>query len=145
MPTDTQTKPYSLIFDFDGVIAHTIPIFRQALFQFFREKQLKITESEFETDGWASKSLAQFCVILAERYDIYFDVDTLRAQIWQTQVDLINQGLESDPTLIPFLEYCRENGIRLAIGSNSYSDRIEWVVKKMKIDEYFLRNTHPEK
>lgn len=137
--------PRAILFDFDGVIAHTIPIFRQALFQFFREKQLKITESEFENDGWASKSLAQFCVILSEKYDIHFEVNDLRSQIWQAQVDMMNEGLESDPTLIPFLEYCRQSNIHLAIGSNSFRDRIEWVVKKMKIDEYFLHNkNNPE-
>jgi beta-phosphoglucomutase-like phosphatase (HAD superfamily) len=53
-------------------------------------------------------------------------------------VKLIDAGLESDPTLIPFLEYCRQSNIRLAIGSNSIRDRIEWVIKKMGIDHYFL-------
>lgn len=140
-------KPFQAVFfDFDGVIAHTIPIFRQALFQFFREKELKVVESEFESDGWASKSLGQFCTILAERYDIHFEVNELRGQIWQAQVDLMNAGLESDPSLIPFLEYCKASGILVAIGSNSFRDRIEWVVKKMKIDEYFLHDhAHPEK
>lgn len=136
----------AVLFDFDGVIAHTIPVFRQALFQFFREKQLKVTESEFETDGWASKSLAQFCCILAERYNIHFKVEELRGQIWQTQVDLMNAGLESDPSLIPFLEYCKATWILVAIGSNSFRDRVEWVIKKMNIDSYFLHDQeHPEK
>lgn len=128
----------AVLFDFDGVIAHTIPIFRQAMFRFFREKNISVQESDFEADGWASKSLAQFCSILSEQYDIHLEVQELRTQIWQTQVDLINAGLESDPSLIPFLEYCKASGISIAIGSNSIRDRIEWVIKLMKIDSYFL-------
>ena len=104
-------KYRAVLFDFDGVIAHTIPIFRQAMFRFFREKNLTVTESDFEADGWASKSLA-----------------------------LINAGLESDPNLIPLLEYCRASGIQIAIGSNSFRDRVEWVIKKMGIDTYFLHD-----
>ena len=130
----------AVLFDFDGVIAHTIPIFRQAMFRFFREKKISITESDFENDGWASKSLAQFCAILSEQYDIHLEVQELRTQIWQTQVDLINAGLESDPSLIPFLEYCKASGIQIAIGSNSFRDRVEWVIKKMNIDTYFLHD-----
>ncbi len=135
----------AVFFDFDGVIAHTIPIFRQAMFRFFREKNISVQESDFEADGWASKSLAQFCSILSEQYDIHLEVQELRTQIWQTQVDLINAGLESDPSLIPFLEYCKASGISIAIGSNSFRDRVEWVIKKMGIDTYFLHSaSHPE-
>jgi beta-phosphoglucomutase-like phosphatase (HAD superfamily) len=138
-------NPRAIFFDFDGVIAHTIPIFRQAMFRFFREKNLVVTESDFETDGWASKSLAQFCTILAEQYNIHLEVQELRTQIWQTQVDLINAGLESDPSLIPFLKYCKASDIQIAIGSNSFRDRVEWVIRKMSIDTYFLHDAaHPE-
>ena len=128
----------AILFDFDGVIAHTQAIMQQALWKFFRDRQMAVAESDFEEDGWASKSLAQVCELLAKKNDIHLDVNYLRGEIWEAQVKLIDAGLESDPTLIPFLEYCRQSNIRLAIGSNSIRDRIEWVIKKMGIDHYFL-------
>lgn len=55
------------------------------------------------------------------------------------------EGLESDPTLIPFLKYCQAENIKIAIGSNSGIRRIMWVLEKMNIAEYFLQNPeHPE-
>jgi beta-phosphoglucomutase len=139
-------KPFrAVLFDFDGVIAHTHPIIQQALWKFFRERKMAIAESEFHENGWASKSLVQISTILWEKYDIHLEVDEIRSHIWHTQVELMDMGLESDPSLIPFLEYCRQRYIQIAIGSNSIRNRVEWVIKKMKIDDYFLHDvTHPE-
>jgi beta-phosphoglucomutase-like phosphatase (HAD superfamily) len=99
---------------------------------------MQVAEEEFEQDGWASKSLAQVCDILREKHAIHLEVNELRANIWESQKSLFQIGLESDPSLIPFLEYCQQREIKLAIGSNSIRDRIEWVIKLMKIDSYFL-------
>lgn len=130
----------AVLFDFDGVIAHTTPIIQQALWKFFRQKNITIAKREFYTDKWANKSLSQVCTILREKHNILLDIDEIRANIWQTQVACFENGIESDPTLIPFLRYCQQSGIKVAIGSNSIRNRVEWVIKKMKIDEYFLYN-----
>lgn len=132
-------RPYkAVLFDFDGVIANTVPIFRQAFFEFFKKENHTIDESDFETQNWATKSLEQLCKILLENYGIVLDVDTIRRETWQTQKDLMRHHLESDPTLLPFLIYCREKWIHIAIGSNSISDRIIWVLDMMNILEYFI-------
>lgn len=105
----------AILFDFDGVIAHTQAIMQQALWKFFREKKMQVAEKEYEEDEWASKSLAQVCDILAKKHDIHLEVNELRTNIWETQKNLFEAGLESDPTLIPLLKYCRHTGIRVAI------------------------------
>lgn len=138
-------SPQAILFDFDGVIAHTQPIMQQALWKFFRDKKMAVAEQEYEDDEWASKSLAQVCDILRTKHDIHLEVDELRGNIWESQKSLFQAGLESDPTLLPLLEYCRQTGIKMAIGSNSIRDRVEWVLKLMKIDHYFLDAEHPER
>lgn len=127
----------AVLFDFDGVIAHTRPIIQQALWAFFRERQIEVAESEYADNGWVTKSLEQICTMLRENHDIRLEAPDLRTEIWKTQLALMEAGLESDPTLIPFLEYCKNEGIRIAIGSNSGRSRIEWVLKKMGIEKYF--------
>jgi len=92
---------------------------KQALWHFFRERELKVLEADFDDDGYATKSLEQVCQIIERKYGIELKVDILRSSIWQAQVTLFEEGLESDPTLTPFLEYCHQSGIKLAIGSNS--------------------------
>ena len=76
-------------------------------------------EKDFEEDGYAAKSLEQICDCLAEKYDITLDVDHLRSQIWDTQVQLMNEGLVFDPELPVLLELCRQRNIAIGIGSNS--------------------------
>lgn len=133
--------PYrAVLFDFDGVIAHTAPIIQQALWKFFRERKIRVAESEYDRDGWANKSLAQVSAILKEKHGIDLGVEEIRANIWETQRACFETGIESDPTLIPFLEYCRHSGIPVAIGSNSIANRVEWVIKRMQIDGYFQQD-----
>lgn len=127
----------AVLFDFDGVIAHTQPIMKQALWKFFREEQMAVAEQEYEEDSWASKSLDQVCESLQKNHNIVLDVVELRKNIWETQRALFTAGLESDPALIPFLEYLRNTGTPRAIGTNSTRERVEWVIKLMNIDSYF--------
>lgn len=109
----------ALLFDFDGVIANTAPIVKQALWHFFREKEITVLEKDFEEDGYATKSLEQVCGVIQDKYSITIDVDNLRSQIWHTQVELMNEGLVFDPELLILLEFCQHKEIALGIGSNS--------------------------
>lgn len=109
----------AILFDFDGVIANTAPIVKQALWRFFREKEIAILEKDFEEDGYAVKSLEQVCDCLAQKYGVMLDAHTLRSQIWDTQVGLMNEGLISDPSLLVLLEFCEKKNILVGIGSNS--------------------------
>jgi beta-phosphoglucomutase len=127
----------AVLFDFDGVIAHTQPIMKQVLWKFFSDKQFNVAESEYEEDAWASKSLDQVCESLAKNHNIILEVAELRKNIWEGQKALFAAGLESDPSLIPLLEYAQKSNIPVAIGTNSARHRVEWVLELMKISSYF--------
>jgi len=127
----------ALLFDFDGVIAHTAQIVKQALWHFFREKEIAVLEKDFEEDGYATKSLEQVCHLIHAKYDIMLDVGVLRSQIWNTQVQLMNEWLVFDPELLVLLEFCQQKNISLWIGSNSIWTRIDWITDKMNIGHYF--------
>lgn len=62
-------KPFqAVLFDFDGVIAHTAPAFRQALWTFLREKEIHAVEEDFSENGNFTKSLKQSVEFLKEKY-----------------------------------------------------------------------------
>lgn len=128
---------HALLLDFDGVIAHTAPIVKQALWRFFREREMAILEKDFEEYNFSTKSLEQVCGVLRDIYGIQLDVHDVRKQIWDTQVQLMQQGCEYDPSLMLLLEACKQRNIRVAIGSNSIAGRIEWILKTMHIEWYF--------
>ncbi|MBP6921680.1 HAD family phosphatase, partial [Candidatus Gracilibacteria bacterium] len=127
----------AILFDFDGVIAHTQPIMKQVLWKFFSDKNIEIAEKEYEEDAWASKSLDQVCESLETNHNIILEVGELRKNIWEGQKALFSAGLESDPSLILLLEYAQKSNIPVAIGTNSARHRVEWVLELMKIDGYF--------
>lgn len=64
-------------------------------------------------------------------------MDELRARIGPLQIELLDKHLEFDPSLHLFLEHCKNQNIQLAIGSNAFTERIDWVLEKMKVKEYF--------
>lgn len=130
----------AVLFDFDGVIAHTLGIVKHSLIQLFQKNNLPLDEDEFESWKWGTKSLVQLSAILKEKYSIELDPPAIHAHIWETQKALFEAWLESDPSLIPFLEYCKNCDKKIAIGSNSGTSRIEWVVQLLQLEKYFLKN-----
>lgn len=136
----------AVLFDFDGVIAHTLGIVKHSLIQLFQKNNLPLDEDEFESWKWGTKSLVQLSATLKEKYNIELDPPAIHAHIWETQKALFEAWLESDPSLIPFLEYCKNCDKKIAIGSNSGTSRIEWVVQLLQLEKYFLYDeTKPEK
>lgn len=136
----------AVLFDFDGVIAHTLGIVKHSLVQLFQKNNLPLDEDEFESWKWGTKSLVQLSAILKEKYNIELDPPAIHAHIWETQKALFEAWLESDPSLIPFLEYCKSSDKKIAIGSNSGTSRIEWVVQLLQLEKYFRYDeTKPEK
>lgn len=136
----------AVLFDFDGVMAHTLGIVKHSLSQLFQTNNLQLGEDEFESWKWWTKSLVQLSAILKEKYNIELDPPAIHTHIWETQKTLFEEWLESDPSLIPFLEYCKSTDKKVAIGSNSGTSRIEWVVQLLQLEKYFLYDeTKPEK
>lgn len=139
-------KYCAVLFDFDGVIANSLGFYRHTWEQFIAKSHLPLSSSVFEKEGFFTKSLDQVCQILKEKYDIELDKQKLIEETLEIEHTLMQEGLESDPTLIPFLKYCKKQTIKIAIGSNSGMHRIMWVLEKMNIASYFLHNeNYPER
>ncbi len=131
-------KYCAVLFDFDGVIANSLGFYRHTWEQFIAKSHLPLSSSVFEKEGFFTKSLDQVCSTLKEKYNIELDKQKLIDETLSIEHTLMEAWLESDPTLVPFLEYCKKTGIKVAIGSNSGIRRIMWVLEKMNIAPYFL-------
>jgi beta-phosphoglucomutase len=136
----------AVLFDFDGVIANSLGFYRHTWEQFIAKSHLPLSSSVFEKEGFFTKSLDQVCQTLQGKYNIELDKQKLIEETIIIEQTLMAEGLECDPTLIPFLEYCKKQNINIAIGSNSGMRRIMWVLEKMNIAPYFLHDeNNPEK
>lgn len=128
----------AILFDFDGVIANSMSFYRHTWEQFIKKSGLPVPTSDFEKEKFFTKSLDQVCQILKEKYSIDLDKQKLIEETLHIEQTLMSEGLESDTTLIPLLEYCKNTNIAIAVGSNSGIRRISWVLEKMNMKHYFL-------
>jgi len=136
-----MTPIRAVLLDFDGVIAHTQPHYFWALWSFFGFKNIPIQKSEWDRGNFSTKSVRQIIEYIKETHGHDIDFDELITHVDILQSQSIAAWLETDPSLLVFLEYCENNHIQLAIGSNSRANRVIQILKSIGISQYFLWDT----
>jgi len=64
----------------------------------------------------------------------------MRNHLNAEQAISIQEWIETDPSLLYFLKYCAEHTIAVAVGSNSLSARIVYILETLGMLQYFYRN-----
>lgn len=130
----------AVLFDFDWVIANSVSFDRRALWWFLKNAGLNIPDEVYEKENWFTKSWKQILEILAEKYNFPMKQEEIENEVLEKERMLMQEGIEIDPWLKSFLEYCQEKNIKIAIGSNSGIQRIMWVLEKIELSAYFLHD-----
>lgn len=133
---------WAVLFDFDGVIAHTLPIYRRAMMAFFGARDLNISEEDFDKDGYFMKSLDQIVSLLQTKYSYSISLDALKEEVNCLQTELMEVWFEQDPSLRVLLDYFQARDIRCAIGSNSHVWRIHELLELCNMASYFHYDWH---
>ena len=129
-------KYRAVLFDFDGVVANSLWFYRHTWEQFIAKSNLPLSSSVFEKEGFFTKSLEQVCQTLKEKYNIELDKQKLIEETIIIEQTLMAEGLECDPTLIPFLEYCKKQNIELCgFSRKSALNRISFVTPSIQRDD----------
>ncbi|MDN4503919.1 hexitol phosphatase HxpB [Alteromonadaceae bacterium BrNp21-10] len=126
----------TVIFDMDGLIIDSEPLWReseQAVFQ-----QVGITLSEtmcHQTTGLSSAEVVEYW---RQRYPWQgASNQQIKTQMEQKVIDLIQQHGRALPGVLSLLKVLKQAGIRMAVASGSAPQIIQAVLAKLEIGEYF--------
>ncbi len=136
--TDIQLPPFdAVIFDMDGVLVNTEPIYVEVEQNNFRKLGLTILENEHKTfQGTATDRMWQ---ILKQKYRIEQTVEEL-VQMTNSMVTpyfTSLQFIETMPDVKLLIKKLKNKKVPLALASSSYPDVIEIILQKTGLKDYF--------
>jgi len=129
----------AVIFDMDGVIIDSEPIYLRVEMELFNKLGLTITEKDH--DAFVGTTTRNMWEVLKNKFDISQSVDEL-VELERKSYDerLVSQkDLAPISGIIELIQSLNKIGMKLAIASSSLRSQIEIVVDLFKIRSYFLQ------
>lgn len=124
-----------VIFDMDGVIIDSEPIYFDILGELFLDLGLELTKEEHNSyvgssDMWPT---------VKERYNLDIDIDEIHATVQEKYLNFIRNEFDQGP--IPgvkeVIERLHHDGMPLVLASSSEMNNIEVVLTKLDLLQYF--------
>ncbi len=132
-----RKKIFAVIFDMDGVILDSEPLYHEIQQRFFAE--LGFTVSATEYDGFIGLGMRSMWKYLKKKHRLQISLDELIAEnnkkIYQTFSQIEN--LTTNPNLIPFFEKLEKHGIMLTLASSTQKAIVDIILKKLQITSHF--------
>ncbi len=122
-----------VIFDMDGVIIDSEPIYREIEQQIFKDLNIQITNEEY--DDFVGLGLDSMWRSIKQKKNISRSVDQLiemNNEVVFNEFNKIEQ-LNTTTNFISFLNLCLQNGIKTAIASSTPRKIIELILSKLNI------------
>lgn len=124
-----------VIFDMDGVIIDSEPIYMQVEQELFREVGLELSHEEHakfvgRSDLWK---------VLKETHNLDINIDEIHSEENERYVDIINTSFDDDPIegVVQLIEQLHEDDIELVLASSSEMRNIELVLTKFDLIHFF--------
>lgn len=127
----------AILFDFDGVIVQSEAIHMQAFLEILAPYDVQISKERWykEFAGTGSRSIF---TALAKEYNIDANIDELVAKRRERFIEYAKQGkINRTPGLLKFLDFLKENNIKIAIVSGGHREYIEVLLKLLQLDGFF--------
>ena len=123
------------IFDFDGTLFDSMPIWKGLKFKFF--ESLGISLSEEDKKDFSGLFLMDALPLAITRFDLKYSIDELYSLFWKllTKKYLESAVLKND--IIPFLEKLYRNGVKMGIATATGEEAIIPLLKKYDMLKYF--------
>ncbi|ALS99974.1 hypothetical protein AT746_18005 [Lacimicrobium alkaliphilum] len=126
----------AVIFDMDGLLIDSEPLWRMAEQQVFASVDIQLNEQMcLQTTGLSTEEVVRYWY---QAFDITRDdVGVIARQLEDRMVKLIREEGEPLPGVYPLLERCRELDLKLAVASGSADRLIEAVMERLALYPYF--------
>lgn len=126
----------AVIFDMDGVLTDSEPIWKIAMEQVFSEIGCHLTREDFQkTVGLRIDEVCEFWYSVV-KWEVFSPKD-VENKIVQRMVELLTNDATPLPGVIESLEYFKEKGLKIGLATSSYSILIETILTKINAKQYF--------
>jgi sugar-phosphatase len=133
----TEISPFtSVIFDMDGVLIDSEPLWKIAMEEVFRSVGSKLTKQEFQkTVGLRLDEV----VVFWHAHEGWKDVTPheVETQIVLRMVELIKENAAPLPGVVQTLQYLQEKKVKVGLATSSYEILISTVLQALDIERYF--------
>lgn len=126
----------ALIFDMDGVLIDSEPLWKIAMEEVFRSVGSDLTKQDFQrTVGLRLDEVIEFW----HKHEGWKNVSPrdIEKRIVMKMVDLIKANPHPLPGVIQTLKYLKEQRMKVGLATSSYEILIHTVLKNLEIEEYF--------
>ena len=127
----------AVIFDMDGVILDSEPIYYQIETKFFGNLGISISDEEYHT--FVGLSMMEMCRRIKNNHNLKEEIETLVKSNNEVVFQHFSnsENLQSTPFLEQFMQNLLENNIKLAVASSSSKKLIEVILEKLILKKYF--------
>lgn len=125
----------ALIFDFDGVIVNTAPMHRQLWREIFSEYGLNLSDEEI--DKGSGRGRRDFIREILGGVHSEQKIDEIAEEKKRRVKEAIKVVPEPIPGVAQYLEYLKEQGYLLAIGSSSFAEKVHSISASLNIARFF--------
>ena len=127
-------KKEAAIFDLDGVLADTEPISFEILRDFVAPHE--VTWTTYQT--LIGKSGLDFAIWLKETYQFSEPIDTLQAAANHYRETKVSEIMVQEmPGAAALMTHFKQNGLKLAVASNSSRKWVDAILKSSKLESFF--------
>lgn len=131
----------AVIFDMDGVIVDTEPIYENVNKDFYAKYGIDM--EEIDTEKYIGVNLIETWKDLLNNFELKSEyADYSLEDIIEDHVQSYYKGLASSkelklmPGIIEWFKYLKENDYKMIIASSSYQPIIEYIIQKFGLDEF---------
>ena len=132
-----EISPFNaVIFDMDGVLIDSEPLWKIAMEEVFRSVGSHLTKQDFQkTVGLRLDEV----VVYWHRQEGWKDVtpQEVEAQIVLRMVDLIKENAAPLPGVVETLQFLQEKKVKVGLATSSYEILITTVLQALAIEKYF--------
>ena len=127
----------TVIFDMDGVIVDSEPLYEQHLQAFL--VKLGVSQPELIEVSLKGVSSRDTSKLLIETFQLEYEVDelvTISRKAYLDHLDSIKK-LPSIPGVVEFVKYLNKSGFSLALASSASAKRIDLFLSKLRLKQFF--------
>lgn len=127
--------PEAVIFDMDGVLVNSEPLWRKAMIKGFSEAGIWLTEEDcIKTQGTRFKEVIHYWKTV---HPVNTSAEEIESRVMQLLLNLIRSEGQAMPFIPEILDFCKQSDLKIGLATSSDLVLMNTVVDALHIRNYF--------